>query len=74
VILDEITLGKRLEVLLELGDWNLEAVQIPLEPGQEEVTTAVDVVIAVQDATVVRNQKLGDCCNHTFAGEGPGSA
>jgi hypothetical protein len=28
----------------------------------------------VQDATVVRNQELGDCCDHTFACEAPGSA
>jgi hypothetical protein len=32
------------------------------------------VVIAVQDATAVRNQELGDCRNHTFACEATGSA
>src|ERR1700733_5149081 len=74
MVVDQVTFHQRLEVVLKIGDWNIEPVQIPLKPRQEQVAATVQVVIAVQDATVVRNQELGDCRNHTFACETTGSA
>ena len=74
VVVDHVTFDQRLEVVLKIGDWNIEPVQIPLKPRQEQVAATVQVVITVQDATIVRNQELGDCRNHTFACEATGSA
>ena len=55
MVVDLETFGP-FEVVLELGDGDIEPVQIPLQPGEEQVAAAVQVVVAVQDAAVVCNQ------------------
>ncbi len=74
VVADLELFDQRLEVVLEVGDRNIEPVQIPLNPGQEQVATAVQVVIAVQDAAIVSNQELTNRRDGAFSCEAPGSA
>jgi hypothetical protein len=72
--MDLETLGERLKVLFEFGDGDIEFAEVPFQPGEKDIAAAVEVIIAVQDAAVVGNKKLGDIGDHAFTRERPGSA
>src|SRR5580658_5870261 len=67
VVVDLKTLGQRFEVVLEIGDGNIKAVQIPFQPGEKQVAAAVEVIVAVQDTAVVADPELRDFRHHAFA-------
>ena len=61
MILDHEALGHRSEVLFEVRERNVEALQIPFQPGQEQVSVTVNVIVCVQKAAVMRDQEEKPC-------------
>ena len=55
VILDLVLLGKGIKVLRKIGDSNVKAFQVPLQPRKEHATTIVYVIVGVQYPAIVRD-------------------
>jgi hypothetical protein len=70
VVLDVERFGQRLEVAIEVRGGNIEPIEVPFQPREEQVAATIQMVVAVQEATVVRHQELGDCRHHALAREG----
>jgi hypothetical protein len=58
MILNLEAFDQRPEVLIELRDRNVKTVEVPFQPGEKDIAARVQMIVAMQDAAMVRHQEL----------------